>query len=172
MDTQFIDLTPPNPSDRYYCDKMTSTSGWSHLMKLVLMVKKNPEAMMIIKSLIIDKNKLSKYNNAGQTALMIACANSNTYSNIETVKMLIDAGADVNFRNNRNITALFKSCQYSNTSSNVETVKMLIDAGADVNVTELIFGYTPLIMSCEINDVETAKMLIESGADVNTMGCN
>ena len=76
-------------------------------------------------------------------------------NDVEKVKELIQAGADVNAK------------KYGDTPlhccKNVDVAKLLIEAGADVNAK----GYyerTPL-HKCE--NVDVAKLLIEAGADIN-----
>jgi ankyrin repeat protein len=59
------------------------------------------------------------------SALMFACE-SNHEINIEIVKLLLDAGADVNYRN-ANFKTVLMFAQVD------RIVKMLVDAGADVN---------------------------------------
>ena len=65
---------------------------------------------------------------------MISCANSNTSSSLETVKLLINSGADLNIQSTHGFTALTVASQYQHTSSSLETVKLLIDSGCDVNI--------------------------------------
>ncbi len=73
-------------------------------------------------------------DNYGDTALILATSLSNTESNVETVKLLIDNGADVNIRGNDGWTALmYATCNFQN--SNIETAKLLLDSGADIQIT-------------------------------------
>ena len=51
---------------------------------------------------------------------------------IEIVRMLIDAGANVNVQTNGGSTPLHEAVRYGS----VEIVRMLIDAGADVNLQD------------------------------------
>ena len=81
----------------------------------------------------------------------------------EIAKMLIDAGANVDWRGDRGRTALHV-CAIRN---NKEIAKMLIDAGADLNVQDKE-GYTALHLCAFISfKGEIARMLIDAGADVN-----
>lgn len=67
---------------------------------------------------------------SGYTSLMLASASFNKHSNIETIKILIDAGADVDIKENNGLTAL------SMATHDLRAVKILIDAGSDVNVKD------------------------------------
>ena len=48
--------------------------------------------------------------NDGWTALMTACRHSRNGSTEDTVKILIEAGADLNIKNNNGWTALMWAC--------------------------------------------------------------
>jgi ankyrin repeat protein len=104
------------------------------------------------------------------TALMYAASYSNATSNIETVKLLLESGANVNLQNDTNSTALMIAARYSNTTSNLETVKFLLESGANVNIQN-DYGWTALMLAARNSNtnsnIETVKLLLESGANVN-----
>jgi len=80
-------------------------------------------------------------------------------NNIDAVKALIAAGADVNQEDDMmGYTPL-------NLTQDVEMIKVLISAGADINHRDKRTGYTPLMMSLNGSSIEVAKTLIEEGAD-------
>lgn len=82
--------TIPDPNKLYYCSEFVLARNFSYLMKLVLLTKHNDQAFNILVD-YIDKNKqeVHKKNSKNWTALMIACRNSNKYSTIETVTIVI-----------------------------------------------------------------------------------
>ena len=82
--------------------------------------------------------------------------------NVNEVKDLIEAGANVNIKNEFGTTILMEATTYDYR----EIVKMLLRAGADVNVKD-VFGNTALIYAAYIGHTEIVKMLLEGGADVN-----
>ncbi len=51
------------------------------------------------------------------------------FGRIKIVKLLLEAGADVNFRNRDNETALIAAAQ----GGSIEATRLLIEAGADIN---------------------------------------
>jgi ankyrin repeat protein len=165
LKTQFTaNLSPPNPDTEYYGSKLTKCKGWTLLHKLVFF----PDILQDYLS-INPRSDINAKNINGWTPLALACRNSNTDSNVETVQLLLDNGADVNSKNNEGWTPLALACRNSNTDSNVETVKLLLDRGADVN-SKTNEGWTPLALACRYSNtdsVQTVKFLLDNGADVN-----
>ena len=85
-----------------------------------------------------------------------------TNNNIECIRLLIKAGADVNF---------LCPLRYAAANGQIKCLMLLINEGADVNqVDDYCGGRTPFIWAVMNNQVECASVLIEAGADVNL--CN
>ena len=87
---------------------------------------------------------------------------SNKDSNIETVKLLLENGADPNIQDDKGKTALMKSCRYANTDSNIETVKLLLNVdNINVNIITNDNKYNALMLLCiyNPNQHETVKLL-------------
>ncbi len=80
----------------------------------------------------------------------------------EVAKILIEAGADINAKDKTGETALMSATRKFRTG----IVKVLIEAGADVNAANPD-GETGLKLAVKFNDVETINVLREAGADVN-----
>jgi ankyrin repeat protein len=150
-------------------------------------------------NMLIDAGaNLDLQNNDGFTALMLASSytnyayiNNSNHSNPDidyastenTVKILIDAGANLNIQDKFGNTALTYAVSYSNTSppenldfklnyaSTENTVKMLIDAGANLDIQNNTIGVTALMYAVEITNEtsteNTIKMLIDAGANLN-----
>lgn len=81
------------------------------------------------------------------------------------VKLLIDAGAEVNSKDQSVFKLpLANAVRMSDPNCRYKIAKLLIDAGADVNN-----GYlgTPLMESVALEDVGLTELLVASGADVN-----
>ena len=121
------------------------------------------------------------------TALILAVENGHT----DIVKLLIDAGADLNAKNYFHDTPLIKAIYYGR----IDIVKLLIDAGANLNAENLLMwaalscrtnivkfliengvnindrdttGYTALMVAAKNGDTNTVKFLIDAGADLNS----
>lgn len=170
MDDQFDDFSVPNPETKYYCDKYITSQGFTHLMKLIMMVKKTPEVINMIKQ-IIENNpeEISKKNKNGWNALMFSCLHGNS----EIVEMLLNSkniNLDINLKNNSGDAALMLVHKNTGAVDRLEIVKLLINTGADVNLRNSN-NATVLFAVCELcntnYDVQIIKLLIKAGADVN-----
>jgi len=93
-----------------------------------------------------------------QTPLMHAAGSSH----IETMKLLIARGADVNADNPHGWTPLHVAARHGST----EAVRFLIENGADVNPPS---GrkWPPLMEAVWHHRAETVKLLISAGADIH-----
>jgi uncharacterized protein len=80
---------------------------------------------------------------------------------VETVKLLIAAGADVNKVSAKCLTPLLAASR----AGCVEVVKLLIAAGADFNLSQ-----QSIFWASYEGHVEVVRLLIAAGADVNV--CN
>jgi ankyrin repeat protein len=97
------------------------------------------------------------------TPLMLACS-QNTPEASQIVKMLIDAGADVNKKGGNNNDEI--PLVYASVNSTLEVVKLLLDAGSNVNSTTGK-GNTALMLASQARNVEIMKLLIQRGANIN-----
>ena len=90
------------------------------------------------------------------TPLLTAAALGKT----EAAKILIDAGADMNYQNVDGSTALHTAVAFGKT----EVARILIDAGADLNCTNNE-GSTALHAAAFLCRIEIVEALLEKGAD-------
>jgi ankyrin repeat protein len=105
----------------------------------------------------LSKSDLAVRDKRGATPLMHAAA----FGNFETLKLLLDAGADVNAHSDHNATALLWAAR------DPEKARLLIERGADVNATS-IEGQTPLIAAATRPDSSPViALLIAKGANIN-----
>ena len=105
----------------------------------------------------LTKETLEARDKRGATPLMHAAA----FGNMATLKLLVEAGADVNARNQSDATALLWCAR------DPEKARFLIEQGADVNVRSKQ-GMTALkIAAFRPGGAETVALLLAKGAEVN-----
>lgn len=115
----------------------------------------------------------------GRTALMQAAG----LGRVESVRLLLDAGADVNSRDDMGRTALmfpgwWHENQYGSEDDDFylnivgaapEIAKILIAKGADVNI-KMEGGWTALMIACQQDLDDVVRALVDAGADVRITG--
>ncbi|MDV6341099.1 ankyrin repeat domain-containing protein [Nitrosomonas sp. Is24] len=97
----------------------------------------------------------------GCTALMWASEENQ----IDTVKLLLDKGAEVDITDQAESTALLKASFFNNHS---HIVKLLLENDANIDATDE-GGCTALIQACLANHTETVKLLLDNDAQVNAI---
>jgi ankyrin repeat protein len=155
----------------YDCSSSTKSSGFTILMHLVLRAKDDPDAEdKVKKHLKLYPISVNEKNTKGWTPLHLACRNARTRSSEAIVKILIDAGADVNVTGD-SYTPLHMACYHSGKDSTEGTVKLLLDAGTNIN-NKSDGGYTALDLAHKYRDSystkETVKMLMMKGAEFSS----
>jgi len=83
--------------------------------------------------------------------------------NIALLKVLINAGLDLNAKGRCGNTLLYNLSEYSDT----EFIKLVLDSGADVNLGDT-HGNTPISCVSARGDSETLQLLIDYGGEINT----
>lgn len=133
--------------------------GWTAMMKIVF-GKQEAGQIEMLKFLIENKADVNTLNDFQQIALHIAVAND---TRLEEIKMLVDAGSNINAITETGATPLINAAFWVNTKA----VEFLINNKADVNIKNLK-GNTALIIASE-NEKGTAivDLLIKAGADIN-----
>ena len=112
-----------------------------------------------IQTLIATNANINAQDDFGITALMQAAWKGNN----EAIKLLLDAGADVNTQcKYGKRTALFYAALYDGTP---ETIQLLLAAGADIHLHS--DSETALAAAVRRGKIEVVRTLIAAGMDVN-----
>jgi hypothetical protein len=100
--------------------------------------------------------KTQRHVNDLPTAMMAAIQGKH----IETVRVLIEGGANLDIRNLNGETAL----DYAVSSRRLDTITMLLEAGAAFD-TQNIKGFSPLMKAAYGGHVEVSRLLLDKGAN-------
>jgi ankyrin repeat protein len=100
----------------------------------------------------------------GNSPLTVSCSRAH----VEAVRVLLEAGADVNRATKLGppIRWAVSGYQYENKQRALAILRMLLQAGADVNATDTM-GQTPFLLAFRENCRELAEFFLGAGADVN-----
>src|SRR5262249_13760791 len=105
----------------------------------------------------INRNNIETRDRRSATLLMHAAA----FGNLETLRLLIDRGANVNAKNDFDATALLWAAR------DPEKARLLVEHGADVNARSKQ-GRTPLMLaSLRHGGSQTVALLLAKGSEVN-----
>jgi ankyrin repeat protein len=130
--------TPPDPA----VEKMRAALREGKTASFQRLVKANPKAV-------------NARGNDGWTPLMYAAL----YGNAESVKLLLDGGAQVNTQNDAGGTALMYAVD------DAGKVKLLLEGGADPNVRSGEGRTALMIAAANAGSFPVVKLLLEKGAD-------
>lgn len=108
-----------------------------------------------------DPSLVNKRNHFGWTALHFAAF----AGNVETAKLLLDSGADINARagskfRNTPLQAALLTGEY-------DTAKLLLERGADVLVRQSQ-GFAPIHLAAESGRIDLVQLLLDHGAELNS----
>ncbi len=101
--------------------------------------------------------------NIKESAPILIAVHQDTTDAEEKIKMILDAGVDINQRYGGGETALHVACL----KAKKEVVSFLLQQGADVNSISYD-GISPLDFAIHTRRLDLVELLVEAGADVNT----
>ncbi|KAK8044020.1 hypothetical protein PG993_004044 [Apiospora rasikravindrae] len=117
---------------------------------------------------LLDKGKVNiqQPNIHGVMPLQFAAK----FANPMIIRILADAGLDMNRKDSTSTTPLYRACLWGNH----EVVRVLASLGADLNTNDREDqkepGWYPLIVALEEGHLDCARFLLEAGADPNVVG--
>jgi ankyrin repeat protein len=111
----------------------------------------------------IDIDKIDYIKNIRSSLLKKSLLKASyLHNDIQTVRFLLELGADVNSRGLYNTTSL----SYAAERGNIEIVELLLQWKADINSQDSL-GQTPLILASMYNKTDVVKLLLNHYPDVN-----
>lgn len=149
--------------DVYYDDDEGATSDAGMSLFHLAARRGDPD---IMRTLLVDAASLvSRRLNARvdkETPLHFACATRS----LDVVRLLVDAGANLDARGTHSATPLHVACQ----SGSIDIVRLLVDAGANLDARE-DHSVTPLHAACQSGSIDVVRLLVDKGADVSAADC-
>ncbi len=134
-------------------------NGNAALVKLLLDSGADPDRATIDKK--IDRYITKIHKKTTRPSLLIEAAKG---GHIETLTVLLDAGADANIQDDDGITPIFKASE----QGYVKVVALLLAHQADPNLYDNI-GRTPLMIASRNGYQNIVETLVEHDADVNAI---
>lgn len=114
---------------------------------------------LVVKKKMKKLDQLIARDNQGRSSLHRACLDHN----MDTIRSLIEQGADVNAKDNQDATPL----HFAAALGHLDSVKALVSNGAIINILGNINSETPLHQASRHGHRQVVEYLISEGADVN-----
>lgn len=124
-----------------------------------LCLSSNRESEDITEALLDYNASLSMRNDYGDTALHYI----RSHTPVSVVKLIVNAGADLEISNKLGITPICSAVKYGN----VDVMKYLFSKGAQIDIVGGYWSGGPLHIACFLGLLEIIKFLIEKKANVN-----
>ncbi len=150
---------PPQPDEQGRVDpsvKPVPCGPWTVLHNMVL--KRDVEGVRRELAGGADVNARTR---DGATPLMLAVKYGQ--SPVELVRLLVEAGAELEARDQRGFTAVAMAAE----QPNADVTRFLARAGANLETLNNL-GMTPLMKVAAVLDLERVKILVEAGARLDT----
>ena len=143
--------------------EIRSTRELSDIRDLQDRITTNVELLDAYLRRITNKDSVKSKDESDQTPLWWAARNGN----MDMVKLLVDAGVDVDWKDNNDQTPLW----WAACNNDVDMVQLLLDAGADIE-SKNTDHQTPLWWAARTGCLSVVKRLLDAGADVNSKDKN
>ncbi|KAF3005658.1 Glycerophosphocholine phosphodiesterase [Curvularia kusanoi] len=108
--------------------------------------------------------KITSRKSVSQSGEALALATKANF--VAIVKLLVDAGVDVNYQNKQGETALHIAAQYGHVECATAILEGSKSNKVDLDVPENTFAWTPLFNACVDNHLNIVKLLATAGADL------
>ncbi|OAL50826.1 GDPD-domain-containing protein [Pyrenochaeta sp. DS3sAY3a] len=113
----------------------------------------------------LTEEKLTSRKTVSQSGAALILATTSNFMVI--VKLLVEAGVDVNYQDEGGETALHTAARFGH----LECAKVLIEGSstnkADIDIPEKAYEWTPLFIACVDNHLPIVEMLVAAGANIS-----
>lgn len=111
------------------------------------------------------EDKLALRRNISKSSAVLAIATKANFKRI--VKLLVDAGVNINWQDSFGETALHIAARFGNDECARILIEGTDDQKVDLELAEKNFSWTPLHIAAVDGHFQVAKLLVEAGADVS-----
>ncbi|PMD54546.1 GDPD-domain-containing protein [Hyaloscypha bicolor E] len=110
-------------------------------------------------------NKAAMRRDISKSSAVLALATKSNFTQI--VKLLVDAGVDINWQDEIGDSALHIAARFGNEDCAKTLLEGTKDQRADLELTEKTFSWTPLHVACVDGHLSIVDLLVAAGADIN-----
>ncbi|EKG19447.1 hypothetical protein MPH_03310 [Macrophomina phaseolina MS6] len=111
-----------------------------------------------------EDEKISTRKSVSKSGAALALAAKSNFAQI--VKLLVEAGVDINYQDEQGETALHVAARYGHTDVARTLIEGTAEQKANVDIPEKTFAWTPLFIACVDGHLPVAQLLIEAGAEL------
>lgn len=110
-------------------------------------------------------NDAKTHGRRGITKSSAVLAMATKSNHVKIVRLLVEAGVDINWQDANGETALHIAARYGHESCAKALIEGSHEQSADLELVEKTFAFTPLHISAVDGHLTIAKLLVEAGAD-------
>ncbi|KAN0119730.1 GDPD domain containing protein [Hyaloscypha variabilis] len=112
-------------------------------------------------------NKAALRRDISKSSAVLALATKSNFTHI--VKLLVDAGVDINWQDKNGESALHIAARYGHTDCARTLLEGTQDQRTDFELTEKIYSWTPLHVAALYGSFPIVELLVAAGANVNKL---
>lgn len=111
-----------------------------------------------------SNEKLNFRKKISKSGAVLALATQANFMAI--VKLLVEAGVDLNYQDEQGETALHVAARFGHGECAKVLLQGSVNFKTEVNLPEKTFGWTPLFIACVDGHLSVAELLVHAGADL------
>lgn len=109
--------------------------------------------------------KTTTHKTVAKSGASLALATKSNFYNI--VKLLVEAGVDINYQDEQGETALHIAARFGYEDCTKALLEGSKDQKPNLEIAEKTYGWTPLFIACVDGHLRIVELLIEAGAEAN-----